>query len=272
VDGDPVSAAVAVARAHGLQVGEPVVLRAAWHVLVHLSPAPVVARVTSGAPGVDPGDVERELRVAVHAARRGAPVIEPTDLLDPGPHERDGRTMVFWRYVEQRGQVDPAAAGRALGQLHDALADFDGELPRAGRQHDVASMLAGLEPSPDVELLRELAARELPSGQALHGDAHLHNCMSGLLGPVWHDLETSCRGPREYDLAALLHGHRVDGDDSAGSRALEAYGAHDRELLDVALIAYTAWIAASWLVALPRRPALGPRLERQLAYLRSHRG
>ena len=62
-----VDAAVAVADAHGLRCDKPVVLREAWHVLVHLWPSPVVARVTSGAAGVDPADVERELTVAIHA-------------------------------------------------------------------------------------------------------------------------------------------------------------------------------------------------------------
>ena len=49
-----VEAAVAVAADHGLRSDQPVVLSESWHVLVHLRPYPVVARVTSGAPGVDP--------------------------------------------------------------------------------------------------------------------------------------------------------------------------------------------------------------------------
>ena len=62
-------------------------------------------------------------------------------------------------------------------------------------------MLDSLEPSDDVDLLRELGARA-PAGawQAVHGDCHLANCMPG---PLWHDFETACRGPREFDLAAL---------------------------------------------------------------------
>jgi hypothetical protein len=43
-----VEAAVAVADAYGVHCEKPVVLREAWHVLVHLWPSPVVARVTSG--------------------------------------------------------------------------------------------------------------------------------------------------------------------------------------------------------------------------------
>ncbi|HZU20244.1 MAG TPA: phosphotransferase [Gaiellaceae bacterium] len=262
-------AAVAVARRLGLRVDEPVVLRAAWNVLVHLRPSPVVARVTSGAAGVDPGDVIRELDVARHAARRGARVIEPADLADPGPHEHDGHLLVLWRYVEHGGPLDAQAAGRGLRALHHSLDDYDGDLPRAGRGHDVATMLDGID-SADADLLRELSARALPEGQALHGDAHLFNCMHTAAGPIWHDLETACRGPREYDLAALVHRERMLGDNPKSIDALEAYGAFDSDILEEAFLAYTAWITASWLVALPRRPELAFGVERQLEYLRTH--
>jgi hypothetical protein len=135
--------------------------------LVHPWPSPVVARVTSGATGVDPADVERELTVARHAARAGAPVVQPSDVLPPGPHRRDGHTLVFWRYVAQAGTLDVAAAGRGLHAIHDSLADYEGELPRAGRAEEVRTILQPFGPSDDVELLCELASRELPDGQAL---------------------------------------------------------------------------------------------------------
>lgn len=130
-------------------------------------------------------------------------------------------------------------------------------------------MLAAMEPSAELAVLRELAARELPAGQALHGDAGLSNCMQTARGPVWHDLETSCRGPREYDLAAVVLHNRWDADDPARRAALDAYGPYDEELLEAALPVYGAWIAASWLTASARRPGLMPRADRLIAYLRS---
>jgi hypothetical protein len=264
-------AAVAVAEAHGVRCEKPVVLGQAWHVLVHLSPAPVVARVTSGAPGVNPADVEQELRVAQHAARAGAPVVQPSDLLPPGPHRHGGHTLVFWSYVVQAGALDAAAAGRGLRTLHDALADYDGELPRGGRADEVRAMLEPFAPSEDVELLCELASRELPEGQALHGDAHLFNCIQTRTGPIWHDLETACRGPREYDLAALMLSDCSGESDQEARLALAAYGDHDEELLDRALPVYAAWIAASFMAAVGRRPDTAPALERQLRFLRRFR-
>jgi hypothetical protein len=266
-----VDAAVAVADAYGVHCEKPVVLREAWHVLVHLWPFPVVARVTSGAPGVDPGDVERELTVARHAAEAGAPVVEPSDLLPPGPHRHSGHTLVFWRHLEQAGELDTSAAGRGLHTIHDSLTDYDGELPRAGRAEEVRAMLQPFAPSDDVELLCELASRELPEGQALHGDAHLFNCIQTASGPIWHDLETACRGPREYDLAALVLDDRSNGPDPKARSAIAAYGSYDEELLEQALPVYAAWVAASFMVAVQRRPYAAPALERQLRFLRRFR-
>jgi phosphotransferase family enzyme len=267
---DAVDAAVEVARAHGIRCERPVVLGKAWHVLVHLAPAPLVARVTSGAPGVNSADVEQELRVARHAARSGAPVVRPSDLLPPGPHRHGGHTLVFWRYLVQDGAVDAAAAGRGLRSLHESLADYEGDLPRAGRADEVRAMLEPFPPSDDVELLRELASRELPDGQALHGDAHLFNCIQTRDGPIWHDLETACRGPREYDLAALVLSDRSGEPDPEARLALAAYGDFDAELLDRAVPVYAAWIAASFMAAVARRPDAAAALERQLQFLRPY--
>src|SRR4029079_7205495 len=59
-----VRAAGDAAAEHGLRSDDPVVLRDAWHVLVHLRPLPLVARVSSGRPypqGPPEDDVVREL-------------------------------------------------------------------------------------------------------------------------------------------------------------------------------------------------------------------
>jgi hypothetical protein len=274
--GSAVAAAVAVALEHGLRCDEPVVLRQAWHVLVHLRPLPIVARVSSSIPfpeGPRPDDVVRELEVAGHAARAGAPVIPPAAELDAGPHRHGGHIVTFWRHVTRRGEVDPRSAGRGLRHIHDALLDFAGELPAVGHPDDVDAMLAGVQRSGNVELLHELVRRRPPlDGQALHGDAHLENCLPSEGGPLWHDLESTCRGPREYDLAALVLRDRSRGGYPPAREALAAYGAHDRALLEELVPVYAAWVFASFLVAESRRPELGPILRERLAWLRQHVG
>jgi Ser/Thr protein kinase RdoA (MazF antagonist) len=264
-----VRAAVEVAAEHGLRADDPLVLRDAWHVLVHLRPLPIVARVSSGLPypdGPPEDDVIRELAVASHAARAGAAVVPPSDLLAPGPHRHGGHVVAFWKYVGQPREVEPVAAGEALRAIHEALADYEDELPTL-HTDDLVAITDRLEPSADVEFLRELGLRQ-PAGaaQALHGDAHLANCMPG---PLWHDFETACRGPREFDLAALALSDEVRHDEPSRI-ALEAYGDHDADLLEQFLPVYAAWIYASFMIALPRRPELGPVLAERLAWLRSN--
>jgi len=183
--------------------------------------------------------------------------------------------VTFWRYLEPRGEVDARAAGRGLRLIHDALLDYDGPaLPPIGHGDEVDELLAAVPASADVELLRTLAAR-LPSldGQALHGDAHLGNVIRAGEGQYWHDLESACHGPPEYDLAALVSGDRLEGEEEPAARAaLAAYGPHDADLVDALVPVYAAWVYASFLLALPRRPELAPILTDRLRRLRRYTG
>jgi len=255
-----VTAALAVAAQYGFASDDPLVLRNDWHVLVHLRPFPLVARVSSGRPLQPEERVGRELAVASHAARAGARVVPPSDLLEPGPHRHDGHVIAFWSYVEPGGELDPENAGHALREIHDALADYRGELPDL-HTRDLNDMLASLEPSGDVDFLRELGNRA-PDGawQAVHGDAHLANCMPG---PLWHDFETACRGPREFDLAALAMWK-----DGKARPALAAYGDYDNDVLEQCVPVYAAWICASLMVAVRERPDEAPELAERLRWLR----
>jgi hypothetical protein len=271
--GSAVAAAVAVARDLGHAAVQPVVLREAWHVLVHLRPLRIVARVSLPSPEVDASQVRRELSVASHAVAAGAPVIPPADELDPGPHERDGHVLTFWRFVDAEGTLAPRAAGRGLRKIHDAIADYDGPLPLGGHPDATARMLGALAPSPEVDLLREAhSLRPVAKGQALHGDAHLFNCLPTAEGPLWHDFETACRAPREYDLAALVFRDRLGSGDPDGRAALAAYGDHDDSQVEAWLPVYAAWVLASMLTVLPRRPQLAPFVREGLASLRARVG
>jgi hypothetical protein len=69
--------------------------------------------------------VIRELDVASHAARAGAPVVPPSGLLDPGPYRHGGHVVTFWQYVEPKREVDPVAAGEGLRAIHEALVDYE---------------------------------------------------------------------------------------------------------------------------------------------------
>jgi Ser/Thr protein kinase RdoA (MazF antagonist) len=219
-DGHALTAAVAVAREHGVTATDPVILRDRLNVLVHLRPAPIVARVAGTIARVRPGAewLRREISVAGHLARAGAPVVAPSDELPPGPHEHDGRVISFWQHVPEAGEpVDPAAAGAALNDCHDALRDYHGSLPVLTSVTEAEAMLTNmaaeevLDPLEAGRLLERihditavLGALRSPV-QPLHGDAHLNNVLSGPAGPLWNDWEDTCVGPIGWDAACLLN-------------------------------------------------------------------
>src|SRR6266699_6213598 len=123
---DAVHVALTAARRVGLPVEHAVVVRDVTSVLVHLAPAPVVARVEltlsrlRGVPWA-----ATEIAAARHLAAAGAPIVPPSDDVDPGPHVVDGLPVTLWRWGDHDpAREDPVAAGRALRALHDAFADF----------------------------------------------------------------------------------------------------------------------------------------------------
>jgi hypothetical protein len=109
-----VAAAQAVAREHGVACDEAVPIAAGSNVLVHLKPAPVVARVMTGT-AVLHDDAEqwlaREVAVAAFLAERTDSVVPPSDIPPPGPHEQDGLWMTMWKFVPRRAGSAAAATG-----------------------------------------------------------------------------------------------------------------------------------------------------------------
>jgi hypothetical protein len=217
-DRGALEAAVAVARAHGLRCDDAVILRDQLNVLVHLKPAPVVARVAGTIAAVRPGATwqERELAITAHLARAGAPVVAPTDLLPAGPHEHDGRVVSFFEHVEVLdAPADPVAAGEGLRYCHEVLRDFHGSLPVLSGVTEAEALLTRLAAEEHLdgttahdllerilELHATLGALRSPI-RPLHGDAHLNNVLNTARGPLWNDWEDTCLGPLGWDAACL---------------------------------------------------------------------
>lgn len=241
---DAVRAARRLAAAHGVLAREPVVLSDGANVLVHLAPAPVVARVAALTGIVRPDIVDtfaKDVALAGYLASRGAPVVPPSDELPPGPHRREGRTVSFWRYVEHDPghTFRPEVVGGALGALHAELRGYPGELPPAPPLN-VAEIVAYLAGSAWGDLTDLVAATDgvlaaLDGATAgrepvpLHGDAHPGNLLSTPNGPMWTDFEDAWRGPAGWDLSCLRGTTRLD-----GAAAVAAYPGPppDREVFD----------------------------------------
>jgi GNAT superfamily N-acetyltransferase len=220
-----VRAAVETALAHGVKSHAPRILQDWNDTIVHLAPAPLVARVrTTWLEADDTKTFRREVAVAAHATARGAPVVAPSREPPPGPHRADSLVFTFWEYAEELpGEVSPRQAGLALKALHEALTDYPGPLPplttRLDRAQAVADDPAALPALSEAEqrfladTLRDLRSRldgfaldERP----LHGGPHPANLLRTVSGPRWIDLDTVCRGPLEWDLAHLPEAAAVE--------------------------------------------------------------
>ena len=267
-----VSAALAVAREHGISCDTPVVLRDLTNVLVHLAPAPVVARVPVTLVRLRGKEWEsRVVELASFLAGEGAPIARPSPELPPGPHVHDRVVVSFWEHVDHDPKrFDADAAGRSLCDLHRALAAYDGLLPRFERLDEVERVTSTLR-EPDAAVLRDALAR-LEAGatddaRPLHGDAHLRNVLWAEDGPRWTDLENACVGPIEYDLAAIAW-RASDGTEEA----LAAYGRYDEDEL-ARVTPFLAVFLAAWTLDLAERhpsarPGAEERLERVRQWLR----
>lgn len=223
------AAAVAAARATaadaGLRSTDPRVLADGVNVVVHLAPAPVVARVATVTADLRPDAAVpfgREVALAGALAAAGAAVVPPSDLVPPGPHVRDGLVLSFWRHVGVRPErPGPAEVARELTALHEHLAAVpppDGD-PLDRPLQDLAAFAAAGDrwgaTGAQVDRLRERLAALRPrlAGEvgALHGDAHPGNLLATAGGWRWTDLEDACPGPRAWDLACLRLTTRLDG-------------------------------------------------------------
>jgi hypothetical protein len=245
-----VAAARAVALAHSVACEDAVVVAAGSNVLVHLKPAPVIARVMTGTAMLH-DDVERwlsrEVAVGMFLGERGL-AVPPTDVLAPGPHHHGGLWMTFWRFVEHDASRRLPSAdelGGSLRELHAGQADFPGQLGQLSEVRDWLDRLLGeLQPSPglsrqDRDLLRsrlsELTATvfesSLPS-QAIHADASISNLLRTGNGLIWNDLEDACIGPIHWDVAGLVVEARAAGEgEPFVADLLRAYGGPEIEEL-----------------------------------------
>jgi aminoglycoside phosphotransferase (APT) family kinase protein len=282
---EPLFAALDVAARHGLDASEAVVLRDLRTTVVHLRPAPVVARV---APASEEPVVRREVRVADHLAARGAPVAGPWSV--PGPHVVDDRVVSLWAYVDHDDRpVDGFAAGRALREVHDGLSDLDtGGFPVFPRLDEVRRIVLSLGLEDDVrgrldemlDLARHAASSIDAPLQVVHGDAWLGNVLRTPAGPLWSDFEHACLGHRELDLASNETAARQRGRTAEDDAFLNGYGEHDTalrqrlEFLELAqLTAWTFELAAakpSYVEVAERRLALALDGLRQAAVTRPH--
>jgi hypothetical protein len=267
-------AAVKVAASFGVHATDPVILNDGANVIVHLSPAPVVAKVAASTSAVRPDTaawLQRELDVVRFLAGRRVPVMTPSPEIPPVVHHGDGQVMSFWRYLSPAGQDLPGEAtiGSMLRDLHAELRDDPAHLPLLAPLGDIPAYLS----RPQTRLTAAQAAAltaahtrltsqlDQTRDQSLHGDAGAGNLMATTAGWVWHDFEDTCTGPVAWDLAASTASPRLD-----GPRILAAYGEPvDQVQLEVCQQLRKLHLTVWYNLYAERLPDLRPRAAELLA-------
>ncbi|MGW6446308.1 phosphotransferase [Lentzea sp. NPDC055074] len=225
-------AAVAAGRELGLEITEGKVLYELFSVVVHLAPAPVVARIPTVLPHTTTLESlarrqQQELDVAQWLHDQGTPVIPPSPLVERVPVQRDGFSITFWPFTDEDKSQEPdyVKNSELSADLHKALRDYPGELdflssaePRFVREG--LDRLAGLDVVTAEDLQRARAEWEvlepLVSSEAefrkrfpgidlqpIHGDSPPANIFASTGGPLFSDFELITYGPVEWDLAGL---------------------------------------------------------------------
>lgn len=198
----------------------PTIIKDSNNTIVHLAPAPVIAKVATTTIRPRAATVlEHELSIGLHLAAHHAPIAPPTSSVAPGPHWHDTMTITLWELCDHGPDrtVDPEMLAARLRAFHVAFADYPAELPvftwqveEAGRVLSDQSLTPKLAPA-DREFLRSVQQGMLDSLRALelhqhplHGDPHLDgNVLFTTGGPLFIDFEAACLGPKEWDLSSL---------------------------------------------------------------------
>jgi Ser/Thr protein kinase RdoA (MazF antagonist) len=273
-----VRAAITVAARFGLAADEPAVLADGANIVVHLRPAPVVAKVAASTAAVRP-DVadwlQRELDVSAFLVAEGEPVVPPSPELPATTHRDDGHVMSFWRYLPPADPTrslrpDEETIGSMVRDLHAALRRYPRTQTYLTPLQDIPAFLARPQTQVDQKGKDALAAAyqrltaELDPAaeqQVLHGDAGAGNLMATDRGWLWHDFEDTCSGPVAWDLAASTASRYQD-----GPRVLAAY----RDPVDPSQLAVCGQLRRLHLTVwynlyAERLPELGPRAAELLA-------
>lgn len=192
-----------MAASFGVRSTDPLALADGANVVVHLRPAPLVAKVAAVTHLVrEPAPwLARELALSGYLAGAGLPVVRASDLLPARVHEHDGAVMTFWQHEphDPTASVGATQLGRMLRELHVVLRSCSLTLPELCTPfEDIGRWLARAGDTAPARmrsafdrLVTELAGG---GGQALHGDPHPGNVLMTARGPCGRIWRTAAPG------------------------------------------------------------------------------
>ncbi|MGV0745692.1 phosphotransferase family protein [Mycolicibacterium sp. XJ870] len=278
-------AALDAGRALGVEADRATVLHDAFSVVVHLEPAPVVARIqvvlpTGITPHTQAARQQRELDVVAWLHREGVvAVVPPAPQVPRSPVRRDGFGMTFWELADVAEDHEPYAAVDMSysAALHEALGAYHGQLPfLAPFNAGVGDMLDSLDASGGLHaadvararaeyarlrsVLADRAAFEARypgvTAQPIHGDGPSHNVIRTTNGVVFSDFEDVTCGPVEWDLALVGPAEVAEYDEAARAHGLRTTDPAVLELMNAARMLQMI----SCLALVPQLPVLAEGL------------
>lgn len=208
-----IEAATATASALGLQADDGAVLQNSNRIAVRLTPCNVLARV---APIANQAGAAFEVEVGRRLGMANCPVEKPDPRAEPRVYVRDGFATTLWTYYEavQPQDIAPAEYARTLEQYHACtrpialtVPHFTERIAEAQRLVDDRALTPELDDAGRKLLgdtlrgLRRVITERGAPEQLLHGEPHPGNLLKTTQGVLLIDLETTCRGPVEFDIA-----------------------------------------------------------------------
>jgi hypothetical protein len=207
-----VAATMSIASAVDLTVDDAIVLQNSNKLAIRLLPCNVLARVAHVGQEV----AQFEIELAQRLVETESPVAALEPRVEPRVYERDGFAATLWTYYAPAtaGVVSAAEYANALKRLHAGMRKLDVTTPHfTERAVEAQQLVASHDLTPGLaDADRELLSDTLESRtqsirdrgaaeQLLHGEPHPGNLLDTNDGLLFIDLETSCRGPVEFDLA-----------------------------------------------------------------------
>lgn len=205
------AAAIATARALGLETDDAVVLQNSNKLALRLQPCDAFARVAPMAGQV----AQFELELARRLAEIGSPAAALEPRVPPRVYEADGFAITLWTYYAPvTPGVAPADYADALWRLHAGMRTIETTAPHfTDRVAEAQALVANRDRTPDLadadrrllsgmlQSLRQTIVDRGAAEQLLHGEPHPGNVLGTKIGALFIDLETCCFGPIAFDLA-----------------------------------------------------------------------
>lgn len=227
-----------VCRAAGLDPEPARLIKFTNNLVFELPAAGVVVRIVGSRALHD--RVGKIIAVARWLEQHDFPAIR----LHPGidqPVAADSELATVWVRAESTGErADYADLGALIRRFHSLPPPPDGVLPQSDPIGSIRHRLdhaQGLDRE-DLRFLRslcddvEVQLTEVDFSTSLgpiHGDAHLGNLIRTSEGTILCDFDSTCLGPREWDLVPVLLGPRRFGDSPGHvDQFLRAYGVDPR--------------------------------------------